>query len=147
MTDAPLSPAPCERQHAGSQVQHAKRVPRLVSCLLVGFLMPHVGWSWSGYNKVTVSLVTIYEAGIGAAPGALIQFSGGTGADNEGCTQSGKNLAWIDWSSSILPDGKAIYATVLAAQLAGKLIGIGLNGCSSAAVGGYPLVYGINVYP
>jgi hypothetical protein len=37
-----------------------------------------------------------------------------------------------------------ILRAVLAAYLAGKQIGIGLNGCSSS---GYPVVYGVNVYP
>lgn len=109
---------------------------------------PNVAIATSGFNNITVTSLTIYQAGPSAAPGALIQFTGGTGADNEGCTWSGKGYAWIDWSSASQPDGKAVYATVLGAYLSGKSIGFGLNGCSTNYDGHYyPLVYGINVYP
>ena len=103
-------------------------------------LMPTLGFAWSGYNNVPVTLLQVYQAGQGAVPGALIQFStaSGTGADTEGCTQSGHGYAWIDWSSAAQPDGKALYVvTLLAAYLAGKPIGLGLDGCSA---GGYPAV-------
>jgi hypothetical protein len=105
-----------------------------------------VGFAWSGYNNVTPTMVNVYQASQTTTPGALIQFSPGSasGSDNEGCAESGKGYAWIDWSSSVQPDGKALYTSVLAAYIAGKQIGIGINGCSS---GGYPVVYGINLYP
>ena len=88
-------------------------------------------------------VLTLYQAGQGAAPGALIQVPS-TFTDTEGCAHSNQGYAWIDWSSAAQPDGKSVYTTVLAGHLAGKQIGIGLNGCSSQ---GYPLVYGVNVYP
>jgi hypothetical protein len=107
---------------------------------------PTIAFATSGYNNVSPTGITIYQASQTAWPGALIQFSPGSasGADNEGCAQSGKGYAWIDWSSTAQPDGKALYTSVLAAFMAGKQIGIGLGGCNSS---GYPLVYGINLYP
>jgi hypothetical protein len=109
-------------------------------------LTPTVGFAWSGYNNVTPTMVNVYQASQTTTPGALIQFSPGSasGADNEGCAQSGKGYAWIDWSSTAQPDGKALYTSVLAAFMAGKQIGIGINGCNSS---GYPVVYGINLNP
>lgn len=118
-----------------------------VICGLIGSYIPSLCLATSGYNYFTPTDVSIYQAGQSSAPGGvLITFStaSATGADNEGCTYSGKGYAWIDWSSTALPDGKALYASVLAAYLAGKQIGIGLNGCSSS---GYPVVYGVNVWP
>jgi hypothetical protein len=41
------------------------------------------------------------------------------------------------------PDGKALYASVLAAEMAGKQISISVGGCSSGNY--YPLVYQIQV--
>ncbi len=118
----------------------------LIVLMVCGYL-PSTSLATSGYNFFTPTNVTVYQAGQSSAPGgALIIFStaSATGSDTEGCTYSGKGYAWIDWASSSLPDGKALYTSVLAAYLAGKQIGIGLNGCSS---GGYPVVYGVNVYP
>jgi hypothetical protein len=41
-------------------------------------------------------------------------------------------------------NGKSLYATVLAASLAGKMVDIVVGGCSQ---GYYPLVYQIVIYP
>lgn len=49
---------------------------------------------------------------------------------------------FIDFSTTESPDGKALYATALAAQLAEKSVNVGTNGCNSD---GFPIVYGINV--
>lgn len=53
-------------------------------------------------------------------------------------------MPWIDWTSTLQPDGKALYATALAAAMAGMKIDINVGGCSQ---GYYPLVYMIAVHP
>ncbi len=115
------------------------------NALLLSILsfLPGFSLAWSGFNNINIVSLTIYQNGKASPPGGLVQFSGGTGSDNEGCTSSGKGYAWIDWGSGT-PDGSTLYATVLAAEMAGKQIGFGLNGCNSV---GYPIIYGINTYP
>src|SRR5690242_9197632 len=76
---------------------------------------PAVGWSWSGYNGVTISWATAYQSGKASPPGAEINLTT-TPADSEGCTYSGKGYAWIDFSSAGVPDGNTLYATVMMAQ-------------------------------
>jgi hypothetical protein len=84
-----------------------------------------------------ITVLSLYRGTV--RTGALIQPSVAfTNADN--CSNAA-NL-FIDFSTTEAPDGKALYATALAALLAGKSVSIGTLGCSSE---GYPLVYGINV--
>lgn len=116
-------------------------IPILASLAL---LFPAPGFCWSGYNSVTIVLLTVYQGGQASPPGVLVQVSPVNPADTEGCTYSRQGYVWVDWSGTIQPDGKAVYAALLAAQVAGKVVGLGVNGCSSL---GYPLLYGVNVYP
>ena len=116
---------------------------KVLTVIAIGVLAPCTAMAWGGYNNVTLRLLTLYQAGRGANPGALIELPAPFPSDNEGCTQSNKGYAWIDFTSATQPDGKALYASVLAAHLAGRPLGIGTNGCS---VDGFPVVYGINVY-
>jgi hypothetical protein len=104
---------------------------------------PTVGWTWSGYNGVTISWATAYQSGKASPPGVEISITSAP-ADSEGCAYSGKGYAWIDFSSSGSPDGSTLYATVLAAEAAGKIVDIGLNGCAS---NGVPMVYAITMHP
>jgi hypothetical protein len=106
------------------------------------FAAPAVGWSWSGYNGVTISSATVYQSGKASPPGVEI-FLTTSPADTEGCSNSGKGYAWIDFSSSGLPDGNALYAAVLAAEASGKAVDFGLNGCAS---NGVPMIYAITVH-
>jgi hypothetical protein len=121
-------------------IKLAFRTAPLLAILIV---LPQFAMAWSGFNNVNIVSLTIYQNGKASPPGGLLQFSGGTGSDNEGCTNSGKGYAWIDWGSGT-PDGSTLYATVLAAEMAGKQVGIGLNGCNSV---GNPVIYAINTYP
>jgi hypothetical protein len=109
-------------------------------------LGPSIALAQSGYTNVTITSVNLYQASQSSTPGTLIVYSPspGTGSDAEGCASSGIGYAWIDWSSATLPDGKALHEAVLAAFMAGRPIGIGIKGCSSA---GYPLVFGITLLP
>jgi hypothetical protein len=47
----------------------------------------------------------------------------------EGCSSSPENTLFIGFSSAVRPDGKALYATVLAALLVGKQMNVGVQGC------------------
>lgn len=114
-----------------------------VCAVSLAMLAPSAALAWSGYSQVLLKAVTVYQSGRGANPGALIELPTPFPSDTEGCAHSGQGYAWIDFSTSGQPDGKEVYASVLAAHLAGRSIGIGLNGCNSE---GYPLVYGVNVY-
>jgi len=95
------------------------------------------------YGSVTITRLLIFQASSGANPGSLILFSPAI-PDSEGCTKSGQGYAWIDWTSTLQPDGKALYATALTAAMAGKKVDIVVGGCSQ---GFYPLVYQVVVYP
>ena len=105
--------------------------------------VPTIAWPWSGYNGVTISSTTVYQSGKASPPGVEI-FLTGSPADSEGCTSSGKGYAWIDFSSSGLPDGNTLYATVLAAEASGKAVDFGLNGCAS---NGVPMIYAVTMHP
>lgn len=83
------------------------------------------------YGDRTILRVGAYVSG------GYIQFSPAlSGA--EGCPT--QDHLWIEWGSQ--PDGKALYATVLAAHLAGQKMTFGVSGCSS---GGHPLVYRVDI--
>ncbi|MBS0579094.1 MAG: hypothetical protein JSR36_07505 [Proteobacteria bacterium] len=112
----------------------------------VGAIMafaPMHAFALSSYNAVTITKLLMNQGGRGGSPGALIFFTPTTPADTEGCTTSGSGYAWIDWSSTVQPDGKAVYATVLAASMAGKKVNISVSGCANS--GYYPFVSQITV--
>lgn len=60
----------------------------------------------------------------------------------EGCSYAPGNQVWIDWQSD--PNGKTLYATLLAAYHAGHKVGFAVNGCTSS---GLPIVYRVDVSP
>lgn len=101
-------------------------------------LAPTTAAAWTGYNFVTILQVTTYMPP--AASGVLIKFSPTT-QNLEGCSDTTGNYAWIDMSQS---DGRAVYASVLAAHAAGRLIDIGVHGCNAE---GIPRVYAVTHHP
>lgn len=58
----------------------------------------------------------------------------------EGCSYTTGDQVAIDWSTNA--NNKSIYATALAAYLAGQKVGFGVSGCYSS---GLPLLYRIDV--
>jgi len=60
----------------------------------------------------------------------------------EGCAHSAGDLIMIDWTAD--PNAKVMYATALAAHLAGQRVGFGVSGCHS---NGGPLAYRVDVKP
>jgi hypothetical protein len=109
---------------------------------LIAMTRPNTGFA-SGYSPVTIAQIILYQGG-GASPpyGALVQLTTSP-SDTEGCTHSSSGYAWVDFTSTTQPDGKTVYAALLAAELAGKSVNIGVTGCNSQ---GYPLVYAVGVY-
>lgn len=60
----------------------------------------------------------------------------------EGCPYAPGDEVVIDWTTD--PNAKLMYATALAAYLAGQKVGFGVSGCYS---GGAPLAYRVDVKP
>lgn len=89
-----------------------------------------------------IAYVNIYAGTV--AQGAVIQFSPAQ-PNVEGCPSAPGNLVWIDFSSPTQPDGKVLYATVLAAVMAGKTPIFSVRGCGNN--GQIPLVYSVQVKP
>ena len=116
-----------------------KIVPRIIlSAIAVGSVSassPAYAYGGTGWGPIT--MVTIYRGTV--RTGALIEPSA-TFTNGDNCSNP-VNL-FIDFSTTETPDGKAIYALALAAQIAGKSVSIGTQGCSSE---GFPVVYGINM--
>jgi hypothetical protein len=97
-------------------------------------------------TQIPASTITSMGSYTGAsgAQGAWVIFSPAI-PGLEGCTITAGNQVWIDFSSTAQPDGKTIYATVLAAFLSGHAVGFGVNTCVQA--GQMPLVYRVDLYP
>lgn len=106
----------------------------IASCA-IAVSAPVFAYGGTGWGPLT--MVTIYRGTVRS--GAMIKPSA-TFTNGDGCSQSAD--LFIDFSTAEAPDGKALYATALAAHLAGKSVSIGTLGCSAE---GFPVVYGINV--
>src|SRR5262245_47738495 len=96
----------------------------LASCIAIAAIstpLPSFAYGGTGWGSFT--MVTIYRGS--ERPGALINHSA-TFTNNDGCAHP-ENL-FIDFSVTESPDGKTLYATALAAQLAGKSVSVGTKG-------------------
>ena len=91
--------------------------------------------------SATVTQVSIYTGS--TAQGAVLYITPAV-PNLEGCTNGPGNLLWIDFSSATQPDGRALYATVMAALAQGQRMAFGVSGCGDA--GQVPVVYRIDVY-
>jgi hypothetical protein len=94
-------------------------------------------------TSVTITGLSIY-AGSTGSQGAEVSFTPAM-PGVEGCTYPAGNVFWIDFASASQPDGKSLYATVLAAYLAGHSLTFGVLGCAES--GQLPLVYRVDVGP
>ena len=91
-------------------------------------------------TPTTITQFGVYSGSSGAT-GAFIYFSPAI-AVPPGCTYG--NELWIDFSSTVEPTGKSLYATFMAAWLAGHAVSFEISGC---APNGAPLVYEVQVTP
>jgi hypothetical protein len=105
-------------------------------------MLPALATATAQVSGVTITAISIY-AGNSGSQGAVITFSPGI-AGLEGCTNTAGKAVWIDFSSATPPDGKSLYASVLAARLAGQVVTFGVGGCADA--GQLPLVYRVDVH-
>jgi hypothetical protein len=76
-------------------------------------------------------------------PGALVLISPAQPSGLTGCTDTTGNYVFINFTSTVSPTGRDLYASVLAAMLAGQAVSFGTSGCDPT--GYYPQVYGLNV--
>jgi hypothetical protein len=95
----------------------------------------------SQVNGVTVTQVSIYSSAAGN-DGVVVYFSPGI-PNLEGCTNTAGNALWIDFSYTTQPDGKTLYSSLLAAELAGKAVTFGVSGCGAS--GQFPTIYRMDV--
>jgi hypothetical protein len=116
-----------------------KRMSTFIVCAFtssaIAAFAPVFAWGGSGWGSVT--MLSIYRGTV--KTGAQLQQSG-TFSNVDNCTHP--EWLFIDFATAENPDGKAVYATTLAAQLAGKTVSFGTNGCTSD---GLPIVYGIKL--
>lgn len=104
---------------------------------------PQTSFAATGISGVTVTRISIY-AGT-SVQGAIVWISPALPNGTEGCTNNPSNQIWIDFSSTVQPDGKSLYASVMAAFLSGHQLTFGVQGCGDS--GQLPLVYRVDVWP
>jgi hypothetical protein len=105
---------------------------RVVAAMLALAGVTTLAWASSQFAMGTT--ITGYGT---YATGAYITFAPAQ-PGLEGCTYAAGNQLWIDMTT---PDGKTLYATFLAAMLAGKAVGFGVSGCINTS----PVVYRVDV--
>lgn len=93
----------------------------------MALLMPTLGWTGST-GPVTITRLSIYIAG--QSTGAILTFTPAASSVNNSCSYTGNDDVWIDFSGSGNPNGRDLYATALAAFLAGQQIEITTTGCA-----------------
>ena len=117
---------------------------KLFTALAIASLAPFcAALAISQVPASTITSMGSYTGASGGA-GAWVVFSPAI-SNLESCGNTAGNQVWIDFSSAVQPDGKTIYATVLAAFLAGHSIRFGVSSCVDA--GQSPLVYRVDLYP
>ncbi len=94
-------------------------------------------------NAVTVEMTTVYMGS--TYPGALVKISPAYPAGLGGCSYTTGDYVFIDFAAQVTPSGRDLYASVVAAFMAGRQVSFGTSGCSSD--GAYPRAYGVNLLP
>jgi len=115
----------------------------LMAALAFISLAPTSAFANSTVYPTKITSVNIYS-GATAATGAQIFVSPAV-PGIEGCTYQPGNLLWIDFSSTAQPDGRALWATVLAGIMAGKTMQFSVSGCWNN--GQVPIVYAVTILP
>jgi hypothetical protein len=121
---------------------------RHILCVIGSALL--LGLSWlvadANTNSVTIVRPSVYmgTAYPGVYQGVLVQISPAY-PGLEGCSNAAGQYVFIDFSPQTSPNGRDLYAAVLAAFLAGHTVSFGTHGCTSD--GAIPVVYGLNVDP
>jgi len=118
---------------------HALRNGLLSLALAASLIMPTLSKADTQITGVQILNVGLY-AGSSGLQGAYVRFSPALPAA-EGCTYPPGDQIWIDFTSTTVPDGKALYETVLKAYLANDLysLSFGVRGCAAQVQ--LPVVY------
>jgi hypothetical protein len=112
-----------------------------VAIILAWGLFAGTAVASSQVGGVTINQLSIYSRPTGN-DGVVVYFSPGI-PNLEGCTNTAGNALYIDFSYTTQPDGKALYASLLAAELAGKAVTFGVSGCGASNQ--FPIIYRIDV--
>ena len=111
----------------------------LILCLLSS-LLPAIANADSNVTAA-ISSINVYQGTM--AQVANITFSTPLGHP-EGCMNyAPDNVIRLDFSSPTEPSGKTLYATVLAAFLAGRSVQFGVRGCDPT--GSLAIVYSVEI--
>lgn len=115
---------------------------RAAGCLsVISMLMPMLASALSQTATVTVTQVQPYMGS--DATGVLVAFSPAVTGNPENCSYTAGNQAWIDFSAAVNPNGRDLYAGVLAGFMAGQTFIFYFSGCGTT---GRPLVYSVGIY-
>jgi len=87
------------------QLSIGARVSAVAFALAAAIISPRAAAATDGVNGVTITSINLY-AGTHLT-GAFIFFSPAKPAMG-GCANAAGNAVWIDWTSTIQPDGKAL---------------------------------------
>ena len=112
----------------------------VLAMLALGSL-PGIAAASSQVNGVTVNQLSIYSNPT-HSDGVIVYFTPGI-PNLEGCSNTAGNALYIDFTVTTQPDGKTLYSSLLAAQLAGKTVTFGVSGCGAG--GQFPTIYRIDV--
>ena len=125
----------------GRQFGPAKSI-KLATLLAVALSLPTAAFSDTEITPQSVVAVNLYAGTI--AQGAWVKFAPAQ-LNVEGCPSAAGNLMWIDFSSSVQPDGRVLYGTVLAGVVSGKKLVFSVRGCGNG--GQIPLIYAVEIQP
>ena len=125
----------------GRQFGSAKSIG-LATLLAVALSLPTAAFSDTEITPQSVVAVNVYAGTVGQ--GASVKFAPAQ-PNVEGCPYAAGNLMWIDFSSSVQPDGRVLYGTVLAGVVSGKKLVFSVRGCGNG--GQLPFVYAVEIQP
>jgi len=129
-----------------TRVDVARQMRRTCSILAGLLMLAQVpAHATTQIGSVTVIGASIYMGNVGGgATGAYIDITPAQPAGVEGCSgYAGGATLWIDFSAQTAPDGKTLYATVMAAFLAGRSVSFGVSGCGYN--GQMPQIYRVDI--
>jgi len=95
----------------------------------------------SQVSGVTVTQISVYSNPT-SSDGVIVYFTPGI-PNLEGCTNAAGNALYIDFTRTTQPDAKTLYASLLSAELAGKIVTFGVSGCGASNQ--FPTIYRLDV--
>jgi hypothetical protein len=117
---------------------------RVVQYLAGSALLLMCGIAVAGSTTSQIPTTVAIYAGSSGTTGVLVTISPPQPSTLTGCTDTSGNYVFINFSSTVLPTGRDLYASVLAAMFAGQAVAFGTSGCDPN--GTYPQAYAVNIY-